>query len=315
MTFLKQFKWTLVAIKSEVSRLCTDLHHYYITPYPFLLIFGAIRRLTRRLKIIWVPRSPGRPPISETLVDLILDMKRSNLGWGALRISQELALLGISCSKKTVVKVLRGNGYLPPKTRFIPPPWGTYISNLKQTWGMDFTCVFDYLGIQVFILVIIETSTRELILINATFHPTKEWLIQQFRNAAISNYEFPTTLIVDNDGIYGKWIDPTLKEQFGIDVKRIRYHMPWMNGVCERFHFSLKNEVMNRVGGISLSMIQKFGFLYRNYYNQIRPHQGIQGQTPAGNLKSHHSTLDVENFKYFKIKEIDGLITRFQIAA
>ena len=36
---------------------------------------------------------------------------------------------------------------------------------------MDFTCVLNHLGLQVFILVIMELKNRELILINATLHP------------------------------------------------------------------------------------------------------------------------------------------------
>jgi hypothetical protein len=48
--------------------------------------------------------------VSEDVVELILDMKRSNWSWGALRISQELLLLGIHVHKKIVKRMLLENG-------------------------------------------------------------------------------------------------------------------------------------------------------------------------------------------------------------
>ena len=57
------------------------------------------RRLKSRLRVLWVPRGPGRLPVSNEIIVLILEMKRFNLGWGALRIFDELKLLGILLSK------------------------------------------------------------------------------------------------------------------------------------------------------------------------------------------------------------------------
>ena len=71
-----------------------------VTLYPFLLIMGVLRRMLRRTKAVWMPKGPGRQPVREDVVELILDMKRSNLSWGVLRISQELLLLGIRIHKK-----------------------------------------------------------------------------------------------------------------------------------------------------------------------------------------------------------------------
>ena len=170
-----------------LRQVVRDLVAYYWTPYPILLIVGALRRIYRHLKILWLPKGPGRPPISEEIVDLILDMKRSNWIWGALRISQELRLLGISVHKKTIARILREYGLCPPSTKMAPPSWRSLLNAFNTTWAMDFTCVMDLLGCQIFILVILNHGSRELIFINATLHPHQKWLLQQIRNALLDH--------------------------------------------------------------------------------------------------------------------------------
>ena len=66
-------------LRKIAHELFLDLYIYYTSPYPFFLIIGAFTRAKRRLKILWLAKSPGRPPTPENIVDLILDMKRSNV--------------------------------------------------------------------------------------------------------------------------------------------------------------------------------------------------------------------------------------------
>ncbi|MBF0316513.1 MAG: helix-turn-helix domain-containing protein [Oligoflexia bacterium] len=108
-------------------------------------------------------KGKGRPAVSENIVNLILEMKRCNWGWGALRISQELALMGIKVHKKTIQRILKENGFSPPPTKMMPPTWRSLLQSYKSIWAMDFCSVFDVMGFQVFILAIIDYKTREFI--------------------------------------------------------------------------------------------------------------------------------------------------------
>ena len=149
MSIFKKISWSTRMISKTLRELFKDLRDYYLSCYPILLVMGAYRRLRHRLKLIWVPRSPGRPPISQEVIDLILEMKRENWGWGSLRISQELALLGIKVHKKTVARILRMNGFVPPKTRMTPISWNAFFQNHKHIFQLDFTCIFDLSGRQI----------------------------------------------------------------------------------------------------------------------------------------------------------------------
>ena len=118
--FIKKVKLSYRYIMAIIVELALDLFIYYTSSYPLLLIIGAYKRILRRIKCLWSSKGPGRPPVPENIVNLIIDMKRSNLLWGALRISQESRLLGISLHKKTISRILKENGFTTPPMKYPP---------------------------------------------------------------------------------------------------------------------------------------------------------------------------------------------------
>ena len=278
---LRKLRLLMAFTQRTFGQLLEDLWAYYSSPYPLLLFLGAFRRIVRRAKALWLPMGRGRPPVREDVVDLILDMKRSNWSWGALRISQELLLLGIRIHKKTVQRILSENGMFPPRTRVAPPTWKAFLRAHKHLWALDFTCVIDIQGFQVFILAVVDLQTRQLVAINATLNPNRNWIVQQICNAEMAGFKLPLGLIADNDGIFGHWLETDFERFFGIKVGRTPPGQPWCNGICERFHRSLKSEVLERVGALDVASIQRLSVCYQEYFNSRRPHQGINGRTPA----------------------------------
>ena len=153
---VKKLRLLLKFAMRVLSQLLSDLWAYYSSPNPLLLIVGVLRRIIRRANTLWQAKGRGRPSVGEDVVELILDMKRSNWSWGALRISQELLLLGIHVHKKTVKRILLENGMVPPKTRVTLPTWTAFLKAHKDLWALDFTCVFDIQGVQVLILCVAD---------------------------------------------------------------------------------------------------------------------------------------------------------------
>lgn len=313
VSFKTKIRWSVVYAIKVLKELFIDLWRYYVTAYPFLLILGAYRRVNRRLKIIWLPNSKGRPPIHLKVVDLILDMKRCNQQWGGQRISDELALMGIRVSKKTVLKILKEYGFIPPKTRFTPPSWQSILHSMMRHWAMDFTSVFDGSGIQLFIFSIIEIPSRKLILINSTANPTKQWLMQQFRNCCIRGHSFPEIMVHDRDAIYGHWL-PDALVQFDCQSFKTEPRSPWQNPFIERFHLSIKTEMLDRVIIADNNHVRELCLDYQDYYNDKRPHQGIDGDRPSLRLITNENFVDIENLQIEKTKELNGLVTHFKIA-
>ncbi len=263
------------------QELMKDLLAHYFSAYPFLLVVGAWRRWKRRMASIWLPKSPGRPPVPLHFQDLILDMKRENPGWGGQRISDELKLMGIKVSKKSVLRILKENGFTPPTKKFDPPSWTALWDCYRRIWGIDFLTVFDVRGKQLFVFNVIDWCTRSLMASSVTSNPTREWLTQQFRNISIETDDtWPEAIVRDNDGIYGKWLDKMLEEDFGVDPIPIPIKSPWENGRTERFNKSEKMEALTRIPIADESHCPELASKYRRYYNKKRPHQALGGQTP-----------------------------------
>jgi putative transposase len=75
------------------------------------------RELVRRKWTFWRRSKGGRPPIPGAVRDLILRMGRENPRWGCIRISSELAKLGIRVSATKIRTLLRANGLGPAPRR------------------------------------------------------------------------------------------------------------------------------------------------------------------------------------------------------
>ena len=171
--------------------------------------------------------------------------------------------MGIRVSKKTVLKILRKNGFMPPKTRFAPPLRSTVLDSLTRYWSMDSTCVFDMNGLQIFIFAVIEVPSRKLVLINARANPTNARLIKQFRNCCISGQVFPKAMVHDRDGIYGHWL-PDILLEFACQSIKTPPRSPWHNSFVERFNLSIKTEILNRIILIDVDHVRDFAFLIKD---------------------------------------------------
>ena len=306
---------TIRIIAKAFKEILIDVLRYYFSNYPILLLLGGLRRIKRRLRCLWIPTSRGRPAISNEIVDLILDMKRHNWLWGSLRISQELALLGIKVSKTKVAQILRENGLVPPKTKIAPISWRAFYQHHKHIWSIDFTSVFDRFGNQLFVFSILDVASRQLKLINITSNPDRFWVLQQFRNAAMVSDILPDFVVADNDGVFGKWMKMDLKELFGMQLKKIPPKRPWLNPFVERFQQSLKSECLSRIEFGTKETFREICIQYQDYYNQTRPHQGIDGNVPVPRPEKPVEIKQNQAISFEKNLELGGLVTRFSIAA
>ena len=259
-----------------------EIYLYFTSPYPFQIIAKKLALANRAVRILWAPPSPGRKPLAQEIIELIVEMKRLNLSWGGQRISDELAKIGYQASKDTVLKYLEIYGLHNPS----PPQrstWKEFINNHKFKISIDFTSLISLTGHQLYIFVIINIDTRELVFINATYFPSHEWLKQQFRNAFFDTNNTPTLCLCDRDQIFRGYFETMLKDYFKIKLRRIPYRSPEKNGTVERFHRSLKTEAFSNVVPINLQQTQRICSEYKKYYNYYRPHQGISGKIPSNN--------------------------------
>jgi hypothetical protein len=81
-------------------------------------------------------RQPGRPPIRQVIVDLILRVATENPAWGYDRIQGALANVGYHISDQTVGNVLKAHGIEPAPDRKRQTTWKTS-SHIGTSWPLS----------------------------------------------------------------------------------------------------------------------------------------------------------------------------------
>jgi hypothetical protein len=154
-------------------------------------------------KWIWRHKSHhtgGKPPLSDEIIALIRQMTRDNGLWGAKRIRGELLKLGLQVSKSSIQKYI---AQVRPPRRRTGSTWSSFLRTQAQAiWACDFIQVTDVFFRSLFAFVIVELSSRRVVHVGVTRHPSDAWVAQQLREATPFG-QGPKHLIHDNDDKYG----------------------------------------------------------------------------------------------------------------
>jgi transposase InsO family protein len=228
----------------------------------------------------------------DELVRLIL-AEHSRYGWGARKILKRMRTRFPDRAwpaRSTVFDILARHGRVHPRRRrrqWKHPgaaPFNTTAPN--QIWTIDFKGQFKTRnGLYCYPLTIVDHFSRYLLCCQAlpdvAGAGVKPQLRRLFRTCGL-----PDAIRSDNGapfastGIHGLnrlnvwWL------QLGITHQRITPGSPQQNGAHERLHKTLKARA-TKPPGANLNRQQRVFNLFRQTYNQLRPHEALHDETPA----------------------------------
>lgn len=133
---------------------------------------------------------------------------------------------------------------------------------------------------QLHLFFIVELATRRVVHFNVTVHPTDEWVAQQLREATPFD-QAPRCLSRDRDSKYGQAFTRVAAGS-NIEILKTPYRAPKANAICERFLGSVRRECLDHILILGESHLYRVIHEYVQFFNQARPHQGIEQKTPAG---------------------------------
>jgi len=202
------------------------------------------RRLVKR-KWDYSKRNKGRPPVTDDIKHLILQMKEANRRWGCRKINGELRKLGISVGKSAISKILKDAGYPPDKRRY-ERTWLNFLaSHTKRYFACDFMVIDTIFLKRLYLFSVMDVKNREIVLFNITENPTAIWLETVVRSNFGYIENLPSVMISDRDGIYGNWFGEFLKSCCEIELIRTPPRCPNCNSFIERWHRTYREEVLD----------------------------------------------------------------------
>jgi len=240
---------------------------------------------TRAFKIYWRWKSrktPGRPPITLEIRELIRKLSRENTLWGAGQISGQLLLLHYDPCEDTIRKYM----VKPKNPRGKSTTWLPFLRNhMDVSWAIDFFTVNTIRFATLYVFIILDHGRRKVVHFAITTNPSMRWVMQQLREAMPYGQQ-PRSCFLDNDGIYGRGVREFL-DSCGIEEVRIAYRSPWQNPFVERFGGTLRRELLDHVIVLGQGHLERLlrAFI-EEYYHVARPHQGLDGGTPIPQPKA-----------------------------
>lgn len=234
-------------------------------------------------------QSPARTPAS--IEQRVIELRREHPAWGGRKISQRLHDLGHTNAPapSTVTDILHRHGLIDPAASEAATPWTRFEHERpNDLWQMDFKGWFELQdGRHCSPLTVLDDHSRYNLTLDACI-ATDTRTVQHHLERTFRRYGLPLRMNADNGSPWGSPSHPgQLTElaiwliRLGVRLSHSRVGHPQTNGKEERFHRTLKAEVLAGRHFGNLNSVQKAFDAWRMVYNHQRPHQALDMKTPV----------------------------------
>lgn len=211
--------------------------------------------------------------------------------WGGRKLAQVLRNEGYAAvpAPSTITHILRRHGLLDAAGGGGAPRWTRFEHPTpNDLWQMDFKGTFAVGARRCDPLTVLDDHSRYNIVLQAT-PDMKAATVQAALTAAFRRYGLPRRMNMDNGSPWGSpGGDSRGLSALTVWLVRLGIHLsfsapghPQTNGKDERFHRSLKAEVIARRPFDTTAQVQHAFDQWRTIYNHVRPHQALALAVPA----------------------------------
>jgi transposase InsO family protein len=275
--------------------------------------------ISRKTGYKWLARhraDPSSVPCPDTLADrsrrpqhspqrsaaameaAVVALRQSHRAWGGRKIAHVLRRdQQLSVAPSTVTAILHRHGLIRAAASYAAQPWQRFEHAApNDLWQMDFKGHFALEVGRCHPLTVIDDHSRYNLLLRACADEQRQ-TVQAHLAEAFACYGLPWRINTDNGPPWGHggqgrytvlavWL-----MRLGIVLSYSRPAHPQTNGKDERFHRTLKAEVLQQARFSGLEEIQEQFDRWRAIYNQVRPHEALGMQTPAQRYRVSARTL------------------------
>lgn len=236
------------------------------------------------------PRRPRTSPrrTAAALETAVLAVRREHPCWGGRKIARRLADLGETKvpAPSTVTAILRRHGVALGQEG-TPPAFQRFErQHPNELWQMDFKGHFALASGRCHPLTVLDDCSRFNLCL-AACGDEQGATVQRHLRAVFRRYGLPQWIITDNGAPWGNgpgtpytplgvWL-----MRLGVGLSHSRPYHPQTLGKDERFHRTLKAELLSGPPFDDLQRCQQAFDRWRFVYNCQRPHQALGMAAPA----------------------------------
>ena len=238
----------------------------------------------------------GRRPVhspSRTAAEVearVVELRQAHPAWGAAKLARRLSDLGCAQtpSPSTVTRILHRQGLITAESSTEALRWQRFEhEHPNDLWQMDFKGYIELdSGRRCLPFTVLDDHSRfDLALDACGSTPTRA--VREHLREVFRRYGLPLRINADNGPPWGSPARPGQLTALAIWLIRMdirtsysRPGHPQTNGKDERFHRTLKAELLAGRHFQSLKSIQQAFDTWRQMYNHERPHQALGMATP-----------------------------------
>ena len=267
--------------------------------------FGAIVGLAAQTLYTWKRRfeqygpaglddaAKKKLPLGSKLPEItqrtVLMLKKAHPDWGCQRISDVLCRgPGLPASANAVARVLKQAGYVTEEQPTKPHPDHVRAferATPNQLWQSDlFTFILKRQNRRLYLVAFMDDHSRFIVGYGLHASQSAALVLEVFR-AAVASCSSPQEVLTDNGAQYVTWRGTSAfareLQKRGIKHVVASPHRPQTLGKVERFWGTLWRECLEAAIFLDLEDARRRIGHFIDYYNFQRPHQSLDGLTPA----------------------------------
>jgi transposase InsO family protein len=232
--------------------------------------------------------SPGQTP--EAVEAQVLRIREdSNNAWGGRKIARVMRRNGVLevPAPSTITQILRRHGKLDERAQEHPGPHQRFERAApNELWQMDFKGHFAMAEGRCHPLTVLDDHSRYSLTLSACGNE-QDTTVRAQLVVAFRRYGLPLAMLMDNGSPWGDaggqphTVFTVWLMRLGVRVTHGRPFHPQTQGKDERFHRTLKAEVLSGKSFRDLVACQRAFDRWRHIYNHERPHEALALATPA----------------------------------
>ena len=281
----KEFVLLALQTQANISQLCERFGISRKTGYKWLARFAqnpddALQDLSRR------PRGSPRKSM-DCVEQSVVRLRQLHAAWGGRKIAHVLARdHQLHLAPSTVTNILHRHHLIEPAASEAATPWQRFEHEEPNSmWQMDFKGHFGVADQRCHPLTVIDDHSRYNLALQACRNEQRQ-TVQAVLQQVFERYGLPRRINTDNGSPWGTAGQGPLSGlgvwliRLGVHLSHSRAMHPQTNGKDERFHRTLKAEVLHQYHFPDFDSVQPQFDRWRQVYNCERPHEALNMQTP-----------------------------------